>query len=116
MADCIFCKIAKKEVPSKLIFENDYVYAFEDINPVAPVHVLFIPKIHIENFNDLRDDNLKYVSEIMLAIKKVAKELGISDSGYRVINNCGNDGGQTVFHLHFHLIGGKTLGAGLICK
>lgn len=116
MSDCIFCKIANKEIPSKLVFENEYVLAFEDINPVAPVHVLFIPKIHIENANTIDKENANYVSEIFLAVAEVAKSLGISDSGYRLINNCGKDGGQTVFHLHFHMIGGKTLSPGLICN
>lgn len=116
MDDCIFCKIANKKIPVKLIFENQYVVAFEDINPVAPVHVLIIPKKHIENVNDIDKENIENVSELMLAVKEIAKILGIFDSGYRLINNCGIDGGQTVFHLHFHIIGGKTLQPGLICN
>ncbi len=110
MSDCLFCKIASGEVPSKKVYENEYVYAFYDIHPVAPVHVLVIPKIHIESINEVNDENIDYVKNILLSIKEVAKICGVYDKGYRVITNCGEDGGQVVPHLHFHIIGGKKLG------
>jgi len=113
MENCIFCKIAKKEIGS-LIFENEYVVAFDDLNPVAPVHSLVIPKKHIINIEDLNEEDLVYITEIHKAIKEVAKLKGISDSGYRVISNCGKDAGQSVMHLHYHIIGGKQLGEKII--
>lgn len=111
MEDCLFCKIVKGEIPSTNVFENEYVYAFKDINPVAPVHVLLIPKMHIESLNDVNEENLNYLTNIMISIKQVAKICGIYEKGYRVISNCGKDGGQVVGHLHFHLLGGKKLGS-----
>ena len=108
MADCIFCKIIKGEIPSTKVYEDDKVYAFKDINPQAPVHILVIPKEHIESLNALDEQTAPIVAHIMLVIKKLAKENGL-DNGYRVITNIGDDAGQTVHHLHFHLIGGKTL-------
>lgn len=114
MEDCLFCKIINGEVSSKKVYENNYVYAFYDIHPVAPVHVLIIPKIHIDNLNKVDSKNEVYIMECMKAVKEVAKICNILDSGYRVISNCGEDGGQVVNHLHFHLLGGKKLGAKLI--
>lgn len=110
MSDCLFCKIAGKEINSKIVYENDYVIAFNDINPVAPIHVLVIPKIHIVDLNEIADENQKYILECMKAIKEVAKITGIYNTGYRVVSNVGEDGGQVVHHLHFHVIGGKNLG------
>lgn len=109
MEDCLFCKIIKGEINSKIVYENDYVVAFNDINPIAPIHVLIVPKIHIQDLNSIDTNNLKYVEEIMLAIKEVAKITGVVESGYRVVSNVGEDGGQVVPHLHFHLLGGKSL-------
>lgn len=109
MEECLFCKIVKGEVNSKTVYENDYVLAFNDINPIAPIHVLIVPKIHIQDLNSIDTNNLKYVEEIMLAIKEVAKITGVVESGYRVVSNVGEDGGQVVPHLHFHLLGGKSL-------
>ncbi|MDP4182146.1 MAG: histidine triad nucleotide-binding protein [Bacillota bacterium] len=114
MSDCLFCKIINKTIPSTAVYEDEFVYAFKDINPVAPVHVLIVPKQHIANVNDIDASNAKYLIDIHLAAKKITEELGIKDSGYRLINNCGSDGGQTVFHLHYHLIGGKNLGLNLL--
>ena len=114
MEDCIFCKIIKGEIPSKKVYENEYVYAFEDIHPVAPVHILVIPKIHIPSLNDINEDNSKYVSEIFKSIVEITKLKNICNSGYRVISNCGEDGGQVVNHLHFHVLGGKDLGPKLV--
>ena len=109
MADCIFCKIINGEIPSKKVYEDDKVYAFYDITPEAPVHFLVIPKEHIESANDLNDSNINIVSHIFRVINKIVVELNISDKGYRVINNCGEDGGQTVKHIHFHVLGGRSL-------
>lgn len=108
MNDCIFCKIIKGEIPSKKVYEDDYVYAFHDINPNAPVHVLVVPKTHIPSMNAVDESNIDAVSKVLLAIPKVASILGLGN-GYRVINNCGEDGGQTVPHIHFHILGGKKL-------
>ena len=109
MSDCLFCKIAKGEIPSEKIYEDDKVYAFYDINPEAPTHFLVIPKEHIESANELNDNNIDIVSHIFKVINKLVVELKIADAGYRIINNCGEDGGQTVKHLHFHVIGGRSL-------
>lgn len=114
MEDCLFCKIAAKEISSKIVYENEYVIAFNDINPVSPIHVLVIPKIHIQDLNNVNDENIKYVSEVMKAIKEVAKITGIAEDGYRVISNTGENGGQVIPHLHFHLLGGKNLGAKIV--
>ncbi|HEY9063198.1 MAG TPA: histidine triad nucleotide-binding protein [Pseudobacteroides sp.] len=114
MSDCIFCKIINKEIPSTAVYENDKVYAFKDINPAAPVHVLIVPKQHISSMNEIDESTSSYLIDIHMAAKKIAADLGIKDTGYRLINNCGSDGGQTVFHLHYHLIGGKNLGPNLL--
>ncbi len=109
MTDCLFCKIIAGEIPSGKVYEDEYVYAFNDISPEAPVHVLIVPKEHIPSANDITDENAVLVSKIFLAAKKIAKEMGIDEGGYRIVNNCGDDGGQTVKHLHFHLLGGRSL-------
>ena len=107
--DCIFCNIIKGEIPSSKVYENDKIYAFNDISPVAPVHVLIIPKEHIESINDLSEKNANLISDVMLAAKEIAAQLGVSESGYRVVTNCGQAAGQTVNHIHFHLLGGRDL-------
>lgn len=109
MEDCIFCKIVKGEIPSKKIYEDDKVYAFYDINPEAPVHFLVIPKEHIASANMLNEENVGIVSHIFLVINKLVNELGIADKGYRIVNNTGEDGGQSVHHIHFHVLGGRNL-------
>lgn len=109
MKDCIFCKIASGQIPSNKVYEDEKVYAFTDINPEAPVHILVIPKEHIESVNSLNADNAEIVSHIFLVINKLALEFNISEKGYRVVTNCGEDGGQTVKHMHFHLLGGRSL-------
>lgn len=109
MENCIFCKIIKGEIPCDKVYEDDKVLAFKDINPEAPVHVLIIPKSHIESLNELTEENSDIISHIFITAKHVAQKLNIADSGYRVVNNCGKDGGQTVGHIHFHLLGGRTL-------
>ena len=109
MEDCLFCRIAAGEIPSTKVYEDDLVYAFRDIAPVAPVHVLIIPKEHVmSSLNDITDENSAIIAHIFKVAAKIAAELGL-DAGYRVVNNCGEDAGQTVKHLHFHLIGGKKL-------
>ena len=105
---CLFCKIIAGEIPSKKVYEDEYVYAFHDIAPMAPVHVLFVPKQHMESADAVSAENSVYVAKIFEAIPKVAAELGLAN-GYRVITNCGEDGCQSVKHLHFHLLGGKKL-------
>lgn len=112
--NCIFCKIINKEIPSTIVYEDEYVCAFKDLNPVAPVHVLVIPKIHIQDLEHINEDNVIYVSKLQEAFKKVAEIMGVNETGYRVICNCGEDGGQEVKHLHYHLIGGKKLGPKII--
>jgi len=107
--DCIFCKIAKKEIPSGKVYEDDLIYAFNDINPQAPVHVLIIPKMHIISANEINDSNKDILAHIFKVIAQLAKELGVAESGYRVVTNCGEDGGQSVSHLHFHLLGKRNL-------
>lgn len=106
--DCIFCKIIKGEIPSEKVYECENVIAFKDINPMAPVHILIIPKNHIEGANALNEDNVAVVSEIMLAARQIAESYNL-ENGWRVVTNVGEDGGQTVKHLHFHLLGGKKL-------
>lgn len=115
MNDCIFCKIANKEIPSNIVFENEYVVAFEDLAPVAPVHILIVPKKHFASAMELgvgnnTEEDFEYIKEVFKASKEIAKLKGVSESGFRIINNCGEDAGQTVKHIHFHLIGGANLG------
>lgn len=110
MDDCLFCKIIKREIPSKVVYEDDTVLAFRDINPVAPVHILVIPKKHIGSLVELTNEDEAIVGKIYTIINKIAKQEGIAEKGFRVIVNCGEDGGQEVKHLHFHLLGGKKLG------
>lgn len=107
--DCLFCKIVNGEIPSTKVYEDETVYAFKDINPVAPVHVLIIPKQHLSSINDVNEENSAVIAHIYEVAAKLAKEFGISENGYRMVSNCGADAGQTVFHLHFHLLGGKKL-------
>ncbi len=114
MSDCIFCKIINGEIPSKKVYEDEMIFAFEDINPQAPKHVLVVPKEHICCANKIDSENSKYVAHIFEKVGEIAKLMGIDESGYRVINNCGREAGQTVFHLHFHILGGADMGEKLI--
>lgn len=107
--DCIFCKIAAGEIPSTKVYEDDRVLAFKDINPLAPVHILVIPKTHIESAAEITADNSAVVAHIFEVIAKIAKEQGIDKDGFRVVSNCGENGCQSVKHLHFHILGGKKL-------
>ena len=106
--DCIFCKIISGEIQSGKIYEDEYCYAFSDINPQAPTHVLVVPKLHIASLDEINEKNAEYARAILLAIPKIASLLGL-ENGYRVITNIGEDGAQSVKHLHFHLLGGKKL-------
>ena len=108
MSDCLFCKIIEGVIPSAKVFEDEYVYAFRDIAPMAPVHVLVVPKIHIASADGVNAENSVYVARIFEAIPQIAATEGLTN-GYRVITNCGEDACQTVKHLHFHILGGKKL-------
>ena len=107
--DCIFCKIANGEIPATKVYEDETVVAFNDLEPQAPVHILIIPKMHIASADEINEDNSAVVAHIFEVAAKVAKEKGLTN-GYRIVNNCGADGGQTVKHLHFHLMGGRQFG------
>lgn len=107
--DCVFCKIINGEIPSNKVYEDDNIIAFHDIAPNAPVHVLVIPKEHIPSLNFVNEGNSKVLADIMVLIPKLAKELNVYESGYRVVVNCGSDSGMAVEHLHFHILGGKPL-------
>lgn len=109
--DCLFCKIAEGEIPSNKVYEDNDFLVFHDIQPAAPTHVLIIPKKHIATMNDVTTDDLPLIQEIHRIAQEAAKTLGVADSGYRLINNCGPDSGQAVYHLHYHLLGGTKLGA-----
>ena len=106
---CLFCKIVTSEIPCSKVYEDEKVLCFNDINKEAPFHVLVIPKKHIESVNTLKADELEIISHIFSVIQKVTKDNGISENGYRVITNIGEDAGQTVKHLHFHVLGGRNL-------
>ena len=106
--DCIFCKIANGEIPSNKLYEDEKVVAFYDLAPQAPIHFLVIPKAHIKSADELNEANAEIVAHIFTVISKLAKELNL-EKGYRIVNNCGEDGGQTVGHLHFHVLGGRLL-------
>ena len=105
--DCIFCKIIKKEIPSSVIYEDDKVLAFNDIDPKAPTHILVIPKQHVDTVDQLTD--MSVVADLFAVMKKIAAEKGLDKSGYRIVVNHGRDAGQAVSHLHFHLLGGRKL-------
>lgn len=109
MADCLFCKIINGEIPSSKVYEDDKMYAFNDIDPQAPVHFLCIPKEHISSVNEINAGNGEVVSHIFTKISEIAKDLGVDKTGYRVVTNCGEDGGQTVGHLHFHVLAKRFL-------
>ena len=114
MDDCIFCKIIKGEIPSEKVYEDDEVWAFKDINPAAPIHILVVPKKHIESLLKLEDDDYELVGKIQKVINKLAKDLNIEQEGFRVIVNCGKDAGQEVMHLHYHLLAGRKLGTKIV--
>lgn len=113
MSDCIFCKIVSGEIPSTKVYEDNDVIAFKDLNPQAPIHILVVPKKHYANVLDVEEDD-NIIAKIYNAINKIAKQENFDKDGFRVINNCGENAGQTVMHVHFHIIAGKKLGEGIV--
>jgi histidine triad (HIT) family protein len=113
MEDCIFCKIVRGEIPSTVVYENDGALAFEDINPMAPVHVVVVPKKHIATLMNVTGDEMDTMGSIIAAVREVAKIKGVDERGFRMVINCNEEGGQLVFHLHVHVLGGKRLRDGL---
>jgi histidine triad (HIT) family protein len=109
MTDCLFCKMVSGEIKPDTLYEDDQVLAFRDLNPQAPLHVLVIPKQHISTLNELNDGNEQLVGHLLAAAAKIAAQEGYADSGYRTVMNCNDDGGQTVFHLHLHLLAGRRM-------
>lgn len=109
MSETIFAKIIRRELPADIVYEDDEILAFRDINPKAPVHVLVIPKIEIATINDLKDEHAELIGKMVLAAQKVARQEGIAEEGYRLVFNCNQHGCQVVFHIHMHLLGGKQL-------
>ena len=109
MADCLFCKMVAGEIKADTVYEDENVLAFRDISPQAPMHVLVIPKRHISTLNDLAEDDAQLAGQLTLAAAKVAEQEGVADSGYRTVMNCNADGGQTVFHIHMHVLAGRNL-------
>ena len=107
--DCIFCKIAKKEIPAEIIYEDDLILAFKDINPQAPTHILIIPKEHFPSLNEIPEENKEILSHILINIKRIAQQTGASEDGYRVVLNSGKNAGQEVLHIHFHLLSGRRM-------
>lgn len=105
--DCLFCKIINREIPSDIVYEDDDVLAFNDIDPKAPIHMLVVPKKHIATLNDLEEGDLALVGRLQYTAARLAKEQGFADDGYRVVMNCNDQGGQTVYHIHMHLMGGR---------
>ncbi|MEL6869705.1 MAG: histidine triad nucleotide-binding protein [Pseudomonadota bacterium] len=115
MADtepCLFCRIVAGDIPATIAYSNEHVVGFNDINPQAPVHVLFVPRTHISTVNDIADDQASVVGQLLLAARDYAREAGVSDEGFRLVMNCNENGGQTVFHVHLHLLAGARLPGG----
>lgn len=110
MEDCIFCKIINREIPADIVYEDEEIMSFRDINPAAPIHILVIPKKHISSLANMKKEDEKIIGKIYTKINEIAEEQGFKEKGYRVIVNCGTDGGQEVMHLHFHILAGKKLG------
>jgi histidine triad (HIT) family protein len=109
MNDCLFCRIVEKKIPAKVVYEDDQILAFDDVNPRAPVHTLVIPKQHVASVQDLGESDRTLLAQLLLACTKVAKHKGLADPGFRLVVNTGRDGGQTVFHLHLHVLGGRHM-------
>lgn len=114
MEDCLFCKIIKGEVPSNKVYEDEEFLAFHDINPAAPIHILVIPKKHIKSVAELEKEDEVVMGKLFTVINKIAEQEGFKEEGYRIINNCGKNGGQEVMHLHFHILGGRELGPKIV--
>jgi len=107
MTDCIFCKIINGEIPSQKVYEDDDLLAFEDIHPAAPEHVVLIPKKHIESMNEAAEEDIPVLGKLLIAAKNIAADRNLSDDGYRIVLNCKEGAGQSVFHIHLHLLGGR---------
>lgn len=110
MSDCLFCKILAGDIPADIVYESETAIAFRDINPQAPTHVLIIPRKHIATINDIEDEDQTIVGSLYSAAREIAREEGYAESGYRAVMNCNEDAGQTVFHIHLHLLGGRPMG------
>ena len=109
MDNCLFCKIINGDIAAKKVYENEHIIAFNDIDPKAPVHILVIPKKHIRSINELNSSDINLAGEIILAAKKIAKDQGVNSKGFRVVFNTNDDGGQTVYHIHMHIMGGRQM-------
>ncbi len=109
MSDCLFCKILEGKVPASIVYEDENVLAFEDVNPQAPMHVLIIPRKHISTVNDLQDDDAIIIGQLYLAAKTIAGDKGVAEEGYRLVMNCNEQAGQTVFHVHLHVLAGRNM-------
>jgi histidine triad (HIT) family protein len=109
MKDCLFCRIVTKEIPAEIVFENNKLLAFKDIDPQSPVHILIIPKEHITTINDLHDNHKELIGDMLLTAKRLASEYNIAEDGYRTVLNCNKKGGQAVYHIHLHLLGGRQM-------
>lgn len=109
MKDCVFCKIVRKEIPAEIVYEDENILAFKDINPEAPIHLLVIPKKHFQSINEIGPGEGGLLSDIFNAINKLTKKLNVHTEGFRIVNNCGDNGGQTVNHLHFHMMAGRKM-------
>lgn len=107
--DCLFCKIINGDIPADIVYQDDHVLGFKDVNPQAPTHVLFIPKKHIATVNDLESSDAELIGKLYLAAKKIAADKGFADDGYRLVMNCNAGAGQTVFHIHLHMLAGRSL-------
>ncbi|MEW6364641.1 MAG: histidine triad nucleotide-binding protein [Acidobacteriota bacterium] len=109
MSSCLFCQIAEKKKPSRVVYEDEQMFAFEDINPQAPVHILIVPKRHVPGLDQASQEDRQMLGQLLLVAQKIARDRGIHESGYRLLVNQGPDAGQSVFHMHFHLLGGRVL-------
>lgn len=109
MGECVFCSIAKGAIPATRVYEDEWIIAFQDIHPAAPIHILIIPREHLGSILDVRSENAGLFSAVLNAVRTIASEKGIEESGFRLVTNCGEDAGQTVPHLHFHLLGGRPM-------
>lgn len=114
MKDCLFCKIIKGEIPSNKVYEDEEFLAFHDIHPAAPIHILVIPKKHIESLAHIEKEDEILLGKLLGVVNKITEEQGMKQDGYRVINNCGKNGGQEIMHLHFHILGGRALGEKIV--
>lgn len=114
MDNCIFCKIINRDIPSTIVYEDEKIIAFNDVNPAAPIHILVVPKKHIETLLDVSEEDSSLIAHIYNVINKIAREKGFAENGFRVIANCGKDSGQEVMHIHFHVLAGRTLGPKIV--